>query len=67
MTGPNIILIVADDMAYGDFGVFNTKTAYTPHLDALVGERVCLSQDYAGSPSRAALLTGRYTPTAPAS
>ena len=64
MTGPNIILIVADDMGYGDFGVFNKKTAFTPHLDALVGESVCLSQHYAGSPacspSRAALLTGRY-------
>ena len=64
MTRPNIILIVADDMGYGDFGVFNTKTAYTPHLDALVDEGLCLSQHYAGSPacspSRAALLTGRY-------
>ena len=62
--GPNIVLIVADDMGYGDFGVFNDGPAQTPHLDALVGEGVCLTQHYAGapacSPSRAALLTGRY-------
>lgn len=61
---PNVILIVADDMGYGDFGVFNDSPARTPHLDALVGEGVCLTQHYAGSPacspSRAALLTGRY-------
>lgn len=63
-TRPNIILIVADDMGYGDFGVFNDGHARTPHLDALVGQSVCLTQHYAGSPacspSRAALLTGRY-------
>lgn len=61
---PNIILIVADDMGYGDFGIFNDGPAQTPHLDALVHDGVCLSQHYAGSPvcspSRAALLTGRY-------
>ena len=62
--GPNVILIVADDMGYGDFGVFNDGPARTPHLDALVQQGLCLSQHYAGSPvcspSRAALLTGRY-------
>ena len=61
---PNIVLIVADDMGYGDFGVFNDGPAQTPFLDALVDEGVCLTQHYAGSPvcspSRAALLTGRY-------
>ena len=61
---PNIVLIVADDMGYGDFGVFNDGPARTPHLDALVAEGVCLTQHYAGSPvcspSRAALLTVRY-------
>ena len=61
---PNIVLIVADDMGYGDFGVFNDGPVRTPHLDALVDEGACLAQHYAGSaacsPSRAALLTGRY-------
>ena len=58
----NGILVVADDMGYGDFGIFNDGPAKTPHLDALVGGGVCLTQHYAGSPacspSRAALLTG---------
>ena len=64
MQQPNIILIVADDMGYGDFGVFNNGFVRTPNLDQLVGESTCLTQHYAGSPvcspSRAALLTGRY-------
>ena len=57
-------MMVADDMGYGDFGVFNDGHVRTPNLDRLVGESACLSQHYAGSPvcspSRAALLTGRY-------
>ncbi len=61
---PNVVLIVADDMGYGDFGVFSDGRVRTPHLDALIGEGLCLTQHYAGSPvcspSRAALLTGRY-------
>ena len=61
---PNIILIVADDMGYGDFGVFNNGMVRTPSLDQLVADGTCLTQHYAGSPvcspSRAALLTGRY-------
>ena len=47
---PNVLLFVADDMGYGDFGVFNDGAARTPHLDALVGESLCLTQHYAGSP-----------------
>lgn len=61
---PNIILIVADDMGYGDLGLFNQGLSHTPHLDQLAADGLCLSQHYAGapvcSPSRAALLTGRY-------
>ena len=61
---PNIVLIVADDMGYGDFGVFNDGYVRTPTLDHLVGESICLTQHYSGSPvcspARAALLTGRY-------
>lgn len=56
--------MVADDMGYGDFGAFSEGRVRTPALDGLVGESVCLSQHYTGSPvcspSRAALLTGRY-------
>jgi arylsulfatase A-like enzyme len=64
VTKPNVLLIVADDMGYGDFGVFNDGYVYTPALDQLVSDGVCLTQHYSGSPvcspARAALLTGRY-------
>ena len=64
MSKPNIVLMVADDMGYGDFGVFNDGKVRTPTLDQLIAGGTCLSQHYAGSPvcspSRAALLTGRY-------
>jgi arylsulfatase A-like enzyme len=63
-TSPNIILIVADDMGYGDFGVFNEGRARTLALDQLAAEGVCLTQHYSASavcaPARAGLLTGRY-------
>ena len=64
MTKPNIVLIVADDMGYGDLDAFNDGPARTPSLDHLVDESLCLTQHYSGSPvclpARAALLTGRY-------
>ncbi|MDE2902356.1 MAG: sulfatase-like hydrolase/transferase [Chloroflexota bacterium] len=64
MTQPNIVLIVADDMGYGDFGIFNDGPARTPILDGLADESMCLTQHYSGScvcaPARAALMTGRY-------
>ena len=64
MSHPNFILIVADDMGYGDFGVFSEGRVNTPNLDRLVDEGLCLTQHYSGSPvcspARAALLTGRY-------
>lgn len=61
---PNIVLIVADDMGYGDFGCFNYGASKTPVLDQLIGEGLCLTQHYSASPvcapARASLLTGRY-------
>jgi arylsulfatase A len=61
---PNIVLIVADDMGYGDFGLYSEGRVRTPALDALASQSLRLTQNYAGSavcsPSRAALLTGRY-------
>lgn len=61
---PNIVFILADDLGYGDFSAFNGGLSHTPTLDALLGESICLSQQYTASPvcnpSRAALLTGRY-------
>ncbi|MDP6056555.1 MAG: sulfatase-like hydrolase/transferase [Dehalococcoidia bacterium] len=64
MTGPNIVLMVADDMGYGDFGLYSEGRVHTPALDELASQGIRLTQHYAGSavcsPSRAALLTGRY-------
>ena len=61
---PNVVLIVADDMGYGDFGVFSEGRVKTPNIDRLVSEGVCMRQHYSASPicspARAALLTGRY-------
>lgn len=62
-TRPNILLVVADDMGYGDIGRFHPAVS-TPHLDQLIDEGVCLRQHYTASPicapARAGLLTGRY-------
>jgi arylsulfatase A-like enzyme len=64
LTGPNIVLMVADDMGYGDFGLYSEGRVHTPALDELATQALRLTQHYAGSavcsPSRAALLTGRY-------
>lgn len=61
-TGPNIILILADDLGTGHVGWQNTKVK-TPHLDRLAKEGVRLDRHYVApvcSPTRVALLTGRY-------
>jgi arylsulfatase A len=61
---PNVILILADDMAIGDLSSFNGGISKTPSLDKLIDEGIYFSKAYAGSavcsPSRAALMTGRY-------
>ena len=63
-TVPSIVLIVADDMGYGDFSCFNGGVSRTPTLDQLVDEGLCFTQHYSASPvcapARASLLTGRY-------
>lgn len=64
MKRPNIVLILADDMGYGDFGIFSEGRTRTSNLDRLCAEGLCLTQHYSGSavcaPARAALMTGRY-------
>ena len=64
-TPPNIILILADDLGYGDVGARTAPTLIkTPHIDRLAEQGVRLTDFYASSnvcsPSRAGLLTGRY-------
>jgi arylsulfatase A len=64
VSGPNIVLILADDMGYGDLGCFNDAASQTPTLDDLVRDGLCFTQHYSASPvcapARASLLTGRY-------
>jgi arylsulfatase A len=61
---PNVIVVLADDMGYGDFSCFNDGASATPVLDDLVAAGTCLSQHYSASPvcapARASFLTGRY-------
>ena len=51
-------------LGYGDLGVYGHPTSYTPNLDKLAGEGILFKQFYTASPvcspSRAALMTGRY-------
>ena len=61
---PNIIIILADDHGYGDLSSYGGPNLHTPNLDQLVSEGIKFTQFYANSPvcspSRAALMTGRY-------
>ncbi len=62
---PNIILILADDLGYGDLGCYGQKQIKTPNLDQLAAEGMRFMQCYAGStvcaPSRCVLMTGQHT------
>jgi len=61
---PNIVLIVADDLGYGEPGCYGGKEIPTPNIDALARSGVRFTSGYVTAPfcaaSRAALLTGRY-------
>ena len=61
---PNIILIVADDLGYGDLSIFGNKNILTPNIDKLGEEGVVFTDFHSNgsvcSPTRAALLTGKY-------
>lgn len=60
---PNIVLIVADDLGYGDLGCFGSSRNRTPHLDRMAAEGARLTSFYAApvcTPSRAQCLTGSY-------
>ena len=61
---PNIILILADDLGYGDLSCFGQKKLKTPRLDVMASEGMRFTQFYAGctvcAPSRSVLMTGRH-------
>jgi N-acetylgalactosamine-6-sulfatase len=61
---PNIVLIVADDLGYGDLGCYGAPDIRTPVLDRLAREGIRFSSFYSNgpecTPTRTALMTGRY-------
>lgn len=62
---PNIILILADDLGYGELGCYGQRKIRTPNLDRVAAEGARFTRYYAGSPvcapSRSTLLTGLHT------
>lgn len=60
---PNIVVVVADDLGFGDVGFNGNKSVQTPELDTLANEGVLLRRFYSGAPvctpTRASVLTGR--------
>ena len=61
---PNVILILADDLGWTDLGCYGSDLYETPHLDRLARDGMQFTQTYSActvcSPTRAALLTGKY-------
>ncbi|MHC5109419.1 MAG: arylsulfatase [Planctomycetota bacterium] len=62
---PNIIIILSDDLGYGELGCYGQQYIKTPNIDRLAAEGIRFTQHYSGStvcaPSRCALLTGLHT------
>ncbi|MGA0899030.1 MAG: sulfatase-like hydrolase/transferase [Luteolibacter sp.] len=60
---PNILLLLADDLGYGELGCYGQEVIRTPNIDRLAGKGMRFTQFYAGSsvcaPSRAVLMTGK--------
>lgn len=61
---PNVVLIITDDVGYGDFGSYGAPDIRTPNVDGLAKDGVRLTDFYANgttcSPTRAGLISGRY-------
>ena len=62
---PNIILIMADDLGYGELGCYGQRFIQTPNIDRLAAEGMRFTQFYCGAPvcapSRCVLMTGKHT------
>ena len=60
---PNFVIILADDLGYGDLGYTGSSQIVTPHIDALAEQGIIFTQGYVSAPvcgpSRAGLMTGR--------
>jgi arylsulfatase A-like enzyme len=62
-TKPNVVLIIMDDVGYGDYGAYGAPDIKTPNVDRLARDGVRFTDFYAApscTPTRAALITGRY-------
>ena len=61
---PNFLVILVDDLGFGDLSCYGAKDLHTPHIDSLVARGMRFENFYANccvcSPTRAALLTGRF-------
>src|SRR3954471_19944460 len=61
---PNVVLIITDDVGYGDIGSYGAPDIKTPNIDSIGRDGVRLTDFYANaplcSPTRAGLVTGRY-------
>lgn len=61
---PNIIVLLADDLGFGDLGCYGNSSVQTPNIDSIADEGVKMTQHLSSAsmctPSRASLLTGRY-------
>lgn len=65
MTEPNVVVVIADDAGWGDFGCYGSQAIPTPNIDGLARDGVRLTDCHASgavcTPSRYSLLTGRYS------
>lgn len=61
---PNILILLADDLGYGDLGCYGNHSVKTPNIDGIARDGVKMTQHLTAAstctPSRSALLTGRY-------
>ena len=62
--GPNFVFLLVDDLGWGDFGCYGAEFYETPHIDKLAKDEMLFTNAYSAckvcSPSRAAILMGRY-------